>query len=182
LHNENLLQASNILKKMNILFTYTGSMEHSNIENLCSSVESYFKTNIDNKNIISKMLSITIELTQNIQHYLKKKELTTFFNKIIADSVVVCFGRKNESFFIYAGNWIENVDVAKIENVMKHLYNMTENEINTQYRMKMHSINLIDEENARMGLLQLFRKSQKVEHEVIPKDIHWSFIVFKVTL
>jgi len=182
LSSGDLLKASSILKNMNVLITYTGAMEHRNIENLCEAIEAYLNANMDKRKIVSKILSVFIELSQNIQHYLKKKEMSTFFNRIITDSTVICFGNKNDSLFLYAGNWIENVDISEIEGELQHLYNMTKEEIYDQYRSKMYSDCFGNSDSAGLGLMQLFRKSQCVNHEIIPKDDHWSFLLVNVCI
>jgi hypothetical protein len=182
MQSKKLLEASNVLKNLGIQFTYTGSMEHSDIEYLCESIESYLKAAQYQRPIISKVLSTFIELSQNIHHYLSKKASSTFFNKVISDSVVICIGNKNNSFFIYAGNWIENIDVPEMEDLLNHLYSIPKIELDIQYKIGISSTDSKAKDDTKLGLMQLIRKSQKVEHEVISKDDNWSFILFKVTL
>jgi Family of unknown function (DUF6272) len=168
------------LKKMNLFFTYSGAISQSDIADMCFTIQNRMQLLTSDKKDFARILTVFVELSQNMNNYLSTKQGSPLYANIISDSSIISLGQKNGEYFFLAGNLVENDDIPNIVSIQNELSATSNDELNRLYREKRRAPFDAEDTGAGMGFIEIYRKSKRVECTATPFSDNLSFLVFYV--
>lgn len=175
----NIESVSNIYKIFNddgIIISYQGAFHQEIIEDITSIINIKLSTKTKNRN---KYLTMFVELSQNILRY----SSDTFMNddgKQMSNGLIQV-GTKNNKLFVITGNLICPDDRDEIDEKFKTLSTLSLEDLNMVYKQLLRTkdrdkLNL----GAGLGLLDIIRKADKYEYNIIEISPGKPFLTTKV--
>ena len=138
---------------------------------------------ISEDQIISKrLLSLVVELSQNIHHYSAHKEFSSKDDKEIGVGIIA-IGESADCFHVHSGNKILNKDYLPILERCDRINSMNESELRGFYKDQRRLPQREDKPGANIGLIDMVRKSgNPIVATVVPVDDMYSFLIMSLTL
>lgn len=130
----------------------------------------------ENKNIIKKILFLTVETLQNIIHHSDKdpKGNTFAYFELIKES---------DSYLIKTGNLISNENTKTLSDRIHCILKMDEEKINESIRTKLVDCDFSEKGGAGIGLLSVQKKTKKgLNFEVEYFKGDYNFIHFEIKI
>ena len=130
----------------------------------------------ENKNIIKKILFLTVETLQNIIHHSDKdpKGNTFAYFELIKES---------DSYLIKTGNLISNENTKTLSDRIHCILKMDEEKINESIRTKLVDCGFSEKGGAGIGLLSVQKKTKKgLNFEVEYFKGDYNFIHFEIKI
>ncbi len=180
---KSLYLLKNNLTENSIFLCFRGPFTQELMVEIGALLKSKMKSVDASPSTILKVFSVFVEQSQNIiRHsadpFLKEEAVE---DKHI--SGVVAVGFTNNSYFVTAGNRIENNRVKQLRNRLTQLQNMDREALNKLYREQRKNGWSPEDKQAGLGLIELARKaSQPVEFLFEPIDEANSFFSIKAVI
>jgi hypothetical protein len=177
-----LTDIQTLLGSNHILTCFSGRFSQGLIEELGVAIKNHMRSEARSKTVIYNVFSIYIEQTQNIKNYAFSKEESPTGNQI-ANSAIVCIGTVNDSYFIWSGNLIENIDVALLQTKLDSLAVRNKDELKQLYKEQLKKDSNPDNQGAGLGLIDIARKAAiPIEYSFHQIDEVFSFYEIKVVI
>lgn len=173
--NNNLLELQNILKKNNIIISFSGKFYQGIIEELGEAIKKRMEDEETPKNDMYNIFSIFIEQSQNIRNYIVMKKNSNKYNKI-ETSGILSISKNEFGYCISSGNIVENEDINVLTEKLDLIKTMNKDELRKFYKSELKKEPSKDSLGAGVGLIDIARKSSKsLEYSFKELDDNLSF-------
>lgn len=180
---KSLYLLKNNLNRNSIFLCFRGPFTQELMVEIGALLKSKLESAAATPSTILKVFSVFIEQSQNIIRHSAEPILTDKANQTDHTSGVIAVGLKGKTYFVTAGNRIENRQVDPLRNRLIQLQNMDREALNKLYREQRRNGPAFDESPAGLGLIELARKaSQPVEFDFEAVDDTYSFFSIKAVI
>lgn len=157
-----------------LIINHSGNVLPEDVETINQKIEDTLIG--ENKNIIKKILFLTVETLQNIIHHSDKdpKGNTFAYFELIKES---------DSYLIKTGNLISNENTKTLSDRIHCILKMDEEKINESIKTKLVDCDFSEKGGAGIGLLSVQKKTKKglnFEIEYFKGD--YNFIHFEIKI
>ncbi|MBP7563765.1 MAG: SiaB family protein kinase [Candidatus Cloacimonetes bacterium] len=174
-----LLQLKEYFSKEGILINFCGAFNHSIIEEIGNATRKYLEGEQLEKGVITDVFAVYIEQTQNINNYLKRRNLTQG-----ADSVaIIMISNRDDLYIISSGNSILKEDVPALTEYLEHLNSLDKAGLRKLYKEQMRKPVPEGAYGAGLGLIDMSRRAYlKLEYQFEHQNDTHDFFNLKVTV
>ncbi|MFP4555810.1 MAG: SiaB family protein kinase [Bacteroidales bacterium] len=154
-----------IHKKMvaeNLIILHKGDFSEYSVLPIIQMIEKNILQTDDIKQGKQKLYNISVELLQNISMHAQR------INGV--NEALFVLKREEGSFVIGASNFIDRENVGELKDYFEFLKSKHKPELNALYRQKMKNMINEDTSSAGIGLIYLFRKSERINYSVTNID------------
>ncbi len=171
-----------ILEDEGIVFlTYGGLLTQSLISGMTDALEKESKVNEMSMKVSHNLLTIFIELSQNMMNYSK--------NSSLQDSglnskglIIVGYDKSNDSYFILSRNILDAKDKEKIIPKIEQVLPLNNDELKTLYRELRRSGRGKHEKGAGLGFVEVARRCDKIEYSFSKINDSCYYYIFKAII
>ena len=153
-----------IVQKDGIVFmTYVGFMSQTILSGMIEAVEHDQKlSGIPNK-LTHNILSVLIEMAQNIMKYSSEKiEDELKFN---SNGLVLVGKNTDDDFYVHSQNIVKNKEKERIEKRLTHIKELDEDKLKEEFRKLRRSALHSHEKGAGIGFYDIARRSKDIKFE-----------------
>ena len=164
-----------LLTLTNTIYSYIGSFQEKEFNQLLNDLETFIATQVENKVIRKKLFHILIEITQNLHNYSKEseKERKMFF----------VISQQKAGYKIVTGNYLLNKEIPGIRTRIEMVNSMSEQEVKELYRGILNFGGVSNGGGAGLGFIDLARRSgEKLIYKFEEIDDKFSFFTLEVNL
>lgn len=146
----------NFCESKQIIFSFQGKISDHILQNIIAILEDKFNDYNVEKSCLKRIISIIIELTQNIQRYSFRKTI----NKNQENGHGMLVVRKTEEgFWIHAGNLLAPENGEKLIHYCNQFITLNQESLKEMYQKKLTVKRAGASDKAGLGLLYILRKS-----------------------
>lgn len=139
-----------------IIFSFNGKISTTILQSIVTILEDRLTNHNVEKSCIRRIISIIIELTQNIQRYSYRKTI----NEDQQNGHGMLVVRKvEEGFQIHAGNFLSPESGEKLIRYCNELIKLSQESLKDMYQKKLKLKRATASDKAGIGLLYILRKS-----------------------
>lgn len=146
----NVKELHDILIKKNVILFFKGTFNQGSLLNLLSIVENQ----LTESTIIIKIHNIMVEMLQNIS-----KHADEYSGEKNWKSGIFLITESDEEYVLISGNYVLNSKIQLFENSIKHVNELSYNELIVEYNRILHGF-YTDNNKKGLGLLDIKRKSK----------------------
>jgi len=169
---KSLLQLKEHFAQEGILINFCGSFNHSIIEEIGKATRKYLEGEQLEKGVISDVFAVYIEQTQNINNYLKRRNMTEGPNSI----AIVMISNRNDLYMISSGNSIRKEDVPELTAYLEKLNSLDKAGLKKLYKEQMRKPVPEGAYGAGLGLIDISRRAySKLEFQFESQDDEYDF-------
>lgn len=160
-----------ILDSEGIVFlSYGGFLTQSLVSGMVEALELEAESHGLKMNVSNNIMTIFIELAQNMMNYSKK--LTN--NKSCFDSkgmVVVGFDKESNDYYLYSRNLVTQADKNKIQPKIEQVLSLDKQELRDLYRKLRRSGQHKHQKGAGIGFVEIARRSDDMQYSFVPAKV-----------
>lgn len=172
----------NILEDDGIVFlSYGGFLSQALISGMTEALEKESKINDINMTTSSNILTIFIELSQNMMNYSKVKTSSddSFDSKGL---IVVGYCKDDDSYYVLSRNIISHDDKRTIEPKIEQVIPLNKAELKILYRDLRKSGKGMHDKGAGIGFVEVARRCDSIEYNFSPIDDEKYYYAFKAII
>lgn len=171
-----------ILEHDGIVFlTYGGFLSQSLIVGMTEALEKESDANDLNMTVSNNLLTIFIELSQNMMNYSKLK--SSVDEKLDPKGlVIVGFDKAHDEYYIFSRNIVSKEDKALIAPKIDQVKAMNKEELKKLYRELRKSGRGKHEKGAGIGFVEIARRCDRLEYSFVPIDDETYYFAFKTII
>lgn len=178
-----LSKLETILEDDGIIFlTYGGRLTQSLIVGMTEALEKESETHDMSMKVSHNLLTIFIELSQNMMNYSKKIALS---NGKITDSkglIIVGYDDEKNNYYILSRNILSTKDKEKIIPKIEQVLPLDKDELKTLYRELRKSGKGKHEKGAGIGFVEIARRCDGMEYSFTSINEQSHYFAFKTTI
>jgi hypothetical protein len=182
---ENLYKFKDEIQKEGIICCFTGPFTQELLIGIGETLKKKMQLEGESMSTTLDLFSVFVEETQNIIHHSAERvsrSLQTPEAKNLALGIIIV-GQKDRSYYIQGGNYVENKQIKIIQQRLKILQQMNQDELETYYRKQRKKKLKSIKERPGLGLIEVARKvSQPIEFSFKKIDDSYSFFSFIATV
>ena len=162
----NLFALKEQLREAGILISFTGSFSHSLIEELGTAVKKYLENAEIRKTAMMDVFSVYIEAAQNVRNYSERRSAA---GRIDTDASIVVIAKRDAHYRIYAGNVVEDADIADLAARLDRLAALDKAALKIVYKDQLRRERDAADTGAGLGLIEIARRaSGPLEYSFTP--------------
>lgn len=177
----NINAVKEFVKKDGIVFlTYGGFLTQALIAGMAESLEKETAANNIGLGDASNILTIFVELSQNIVNYSKTKEEEN--NDNVAEGLVIvgkAMHEAQQNYYIVSQNIVAVRDMEKITPKLEEILSMNRDELRKRYRELRKSGRDTHERGGGIGFYEIAKRSDKIEYKFSPINDKKFYFEFK---
>lgn len=175
---ENVTNLYQLYDDDGIIISYHGTFLQEMIEEISIIINNRVTTNSD-LNLNGRYLGLFIELSQNILKY-SARTVKTDDGRHVSNGLILV-GVKDGNIFVISGNPVSLQNERVLREKLEILKDSSKEELNTKFKKQLKDMNsgLLDN-SAGLGLIDITRKSDKMEYHFSKLDSGDSFFTLKV--
>jgi len=173
------------LQNESILLSFKGVVTSDLLASVLQIMESKLSIIEDTPKTRKKVFNVLVECLQNLYHHINlHEELMKSKEEVFeAKSALFLISRKDNSFYIKTGNYIEPEEQEELEERLKKINSLDRDELRDYYREILIEGNMSDKGTAGLGMIDIARKSgNKLEYEFIEVNDHLRFFCLNVKI
>ncbi|AGX87906.1 SiaB family protein kinase [Candidatus Symbiobacter mobilis] len=175
-----LTDIQNVLESSGILTCFSGRFSQVLIEEIGDALKKHMENEERPKSDIFNVLRIFVEQSQNIRNYVNSKANSPVSERI-ACSAIIGIGRKENDYFIWSGNLVDNVDVEQLSAKLNIIVNAEKDELKKLYKAQMMKDIEPGQVGAGVGFFDIAKRArQPIEFSIGKVDEQFSFFEIKV--
>lgn len=166
-----------------IFLTFSGLFTQDFIIKLGDALRSKLSIFSVDRSLELKIFSLVVEQSQNIIFYSAEKSvlLTPQHEGMGVGTITV--GYKDNHFFVFCGNRIENQKVEKLRHKLTIIQKMNKEELKEYYKEQRRVTPDSDSRGAGLGFIEMSRKvSQTIEFDFFKLDEQHSYFSIKAVI
>lgn len=176
LSNQNIFAKD--FSKKGIFFYYDGPISQNTVRDIVSILKQKLNLEHASGTIIRQVFPMVVENAQNIMHYSAETLTDDSGKELRAGKIMV--GCKENYYFVWCGNIIENNRVYNLSRKLTALRNMTKDELMQYYMEQARKKRDDNSKGAGLGFLEIARNASKpVEFDFEKIDKNTSFFTLK---
>ncbi len=121
-------------EQQGIIMSFAGAFSQGIIEEVGEALRAHIQTREAEKEVITKIFSVFVEMAQNIRNYVKTKETIPDKYTMINSSSIIIIGKSENGYYLNSANLIENSDVPSLKNHLDKIKNLDKNELKSLYK------------------------------------------------
>ncbi len=153
---------------------HSGNVLSQDVDRILSVIET--KLEAENKNIVKKILFLSVETLQNIIHHSDKNtkgETFAYFELI----------KENDYYLIKTGNLITNENTQTLSDRLHSILQLNEDEVKENILEKISEPEFTDKGGAGIGLLSIHKKTNLgLNFEIEYFEGDYNFIHFEIKI
>jgi len=153
----NLFALKEQLREAGILISFTGSFSHSIIEELGTAVKKYLESAQSRKTHMMDVFSVYIEAAQNVRNYGERRAKTA--GRTDTEASIVVIAKRDAHYRIYAGNVVEQADVAGLSERLDQIAGMDKAALKAAYKEQLRHDRHAG--GAGLGLIEMARRASR---------------------
>ncbi len=168
-----------------VFFTVSGPISQQLLVEICNNVGRKMKNDRTAMNTMMKVQAVIVELAQNISRYSAEKMVDRHGGVGAGElgSGVISIALGHESFRVTSGNLINNVDIERMDRMMKQLQTMNKGELRSRFLSQRKRPDNTGSRGAGLGLIEVCRKaSAPIEYEFRKVDGKSSFFCVEIRI
>lgn len=177
-----LYKLEHILESEGIIFvSYGGLLSQQIIVGMTEALEHESESNVLGMKTSHNILSIFIELSQNMLSYGNKMALlNSHFDQ--KGLIIVGYEQANNCYYILSRNIIKTADMEAIKLRIDKLLPMNKDELKSLYRELRKSGKDKHEKGAGIGFIEITRRCDRVEYTFTKRDEDTQYFAFKAII
>ena len=177
---QDLLTLRETFDRNAILLSFNGPFSASLIEEIGMALRRHLEALDASPSSVSDVFSIYIELTQNIRHYAREKQLP----ETMASGTIVISRGADGHYEICAGNMVHNADGEALCERVAQFASMDKTALKTAYKTQLRAPRETGATTgAGLGLIDIARKAHQAPLACLQKlDEQFGFFSLQVTL
>ena len=152
----NLFALKEQLREAGILISFTGSFSHSIIEELGTAVKKYLASAESQKTAMMDVFSVYIEAAQNVRNYTERRAAAGHTD---TEASIVVIAKRDAHYQIYAGNVVEQGDVAELSARLDQVAGMDKPALKIAYKEQLRKERGAN--GAGLGLIEMARRASR---------------------
>lgn len=177
-----LSQLETILEDDGIIFlTYGGRLSQALIVGMTEALEKESETHDLSMKVSHNLLTIFIELSQNMMNYSKKAALSDE----VGDSkglIIVGYDKNTKDYYILSRNILSTKDKEKIIPRIEQVLPLDKDELKALYRKLRKSGQGKHEKGAGIGFVEVARRCDKMEYSFSKINDNTHYFAFKAVI
>ena len=170
-----------ILENDGIIFlTCAGFLTQSLIVGMTEALAKESKVNDISVKVSNNILTIFIELSQNIMNYAKKTSLENTHDP--KSMIIVGFDKNENNYYIFSRNVVSNEDKDKIISKIEEVLPMDKDELKKLYREVRRTGKGKHEKGAGIGFLEVAKRCDAIEYNFSKIDEETNYYAFKAII
>ncbi len=163
-------------KAENILFFFRGGLS----QEILVEFSNYMKAQYFHGKVSKKILSVFVELWQNIMHY--SSERVCFDGKDIGSGIII-FSENANKYIITSGNQIQNIQVNKLLSKLSEYKGKSSEELKEIYMKLINQDPESDSKGAGLGFIDIARKCNgNFDFSITELNENYSFFELNVEI
>lgn len=177
-----IAKLENILESDGIVFlTYGGFLSQALIVGMTEALEKESEVNELSMKVSNNILTIFIELSQNMMNYAKK--VTTSPESLDPKGlIIVGFDKENDEYYIFSRNIVTTADKEKIAPKIEEVLPLNKDELKTLYRELRKSGKGKHEKGAGIGFVEVARRCDTLEYSFMEIDKNTHYYALKAII
>lgn len=168
------------LSNLGIIISFSGQFSQGIIEELSEAINNHLENEQISKSNIYNVISIFVEQSQNISHYIKNNVDKAFY-ETIASSGIVTIGKEEDGYFITSGNLVLHGDISNITEKIEGIKNLDKDQLKKLYKETMKNDVGDGDHGAGLGFIVMARKARlPIAYSIVKWDEHLSFFTIRV--
>ncbi len=144
-----------------IFFSLSGPVSQELIVEIGDILKQKMKFEDASKSTILKVFSLLIEQSQNIIHHSVEKIPPKPHNDEVLHFGIITVGFTEGHYYVIAGNLINNKDIDKLENKLKKITIMNQDQLKVYYKSERKKERDQQSKGAGLGFIEIARKACK---------------------
>lgn len=175
-------QVEEVLKSEGIIFlTYGGLITQTLVSGLANTLEIEAENNRMGTNLATKILTIFIEMSQNIMNYAQLPEFSSIKSNLKA-LIIVGYNESEHEYFIYSRNVLDNSSVDTVRQRLSEIEGLSRDELRQLYRERRRDMSNKHNKGAGIGFIEIARRSDQLEYDFHQRTDGYTFFSIKATL
>lgn len=171
----------NILENDGIVFlTYGGFLTQSLVVGMTEALEKESEVNELSMKVTNNILTIFIELSQNIMNYAKKTSSEEMHDP--KGLIIVGYDKKNNDYYLFSRNIVTTADKDKIIPRIEQVLPMEKDALKVLYRELRKSGKGKHAKGAGIGFVEIARRCDDMQYNFTPINDETSYYAFKVII
>ncbi len=168
--------------KRNIVLDFQGAVSHDMLVGMAELIKNKFSQASGRTGIVKKILSVFIEMAQNIALYSAERVyLNNQHNDVGAGIIVVT--EENKIYTVTSGNLVDKKSIPRIIELCEKINRLDKEELKQFYKEQIKSSRQKGKKGGGIGMIDMVRKSrQPIRYKVTPVDDTHSFLVLAVEI
>ncbi|SCA54765.1 conserved hypothetical protein [Candidatus Terasakiella magnetica] len=171
----------NLLAEKGIIFCYSGYMTEDVLSGIGQAIRMKLELEEADKKVARSVFSLFVEQVQNVIRYSAEKE--EFMSGDVQKELrfgVLSVGYADGSFFVSCSNLIEDKDVRRLGNNLKHIQELDAPGLKKLYKETLRGDTPDGSKGAGVGFIDIARRAQKgFEFDFMPVDNDRSYFSIK---
>lgn len=160
-------------KDKKIILSFKGTIS----QQLLIDIGEIIKARSDTLKGTKRIFSVFIEMSQNVMHYSKEREIDPISGNEYGVGIVL-FHESDDEFIVTSGNVTDRDGAEKIKNKVQELTTMESEEVKKCYKEIIKKPRREGHKGAGLGLIDIVRKSEGlVDCEITPINENDSFLI-----
>lgn len=165
-----------------ILLDFQGAMTHDMLVVMGELIRGKLAFQFGNSEIVKRIFSVFIEMTQNISEYSEERMQLEDETKETGIGLIV-LTEKDDQFTITSGNIIKISAAASLFEHCNRINGMDENDLKEFYKVTMRSPRVHNHNGAGVGLISVARKTGRpIHYNAVPIDDRLAFLVLSASI
>lgn len=163
------------------IINFKGTIDPNEIVSLIESTELKLQYLGIKRAVEQKIISISIELLQNIYNYVTLHQS----DDILTDEIEFVVSSKDDSIGIITTNKILQSDIKSLQQWIDMINGLSKEQLREFYKKSLDKTDLKRNNSASLGLIEIARRSGntlKVEFEEVNKNLSFVRLIAKVAL
>ena len=164
-----------------ILMIYGGNFNQDIITSIIKTLEKEFESNCINKGMMTKILTIFIELSQNLLHYAKTD---LYSSDIVLSSGKIIFGYEKEknNYYILSRNIVNLKTKEKLMEKLETIIKLSLKEIKKMYMKLLRNGDNCHCKGAGVGLYEIAKYAENFNYKFTKIEEDKYIFVFKANI
>ena len=166
-----------------VMLSFKGRVTSDLLMSVLQIMETKLVAEDESPKVRKKIYNVLVECLQNLYHHIDKEKEGPSTSEIDEQSAIFMIAKDGNQYSIMTGNYMDSVDVDKLEDKLKLINSMDKDELKQYYKTVLADGQRSDKGTAGLGMIDIARKSgQKLEYHFLPVDDVSTFFSLNVKI
>lgn len=171
------------MEKENVILSFKGIVTAELLTSVLHIIEAKMDSMHEPPRIRKKVFNVLVECLQNLYHHVEGANLPISKNAIERNSVLVLIVKKNDSFLIKTGNYIDNKRAVELALRLDMINTMDKEGLRQYYQSTLDNSLVSSKGTAGLGMIDIARKSgNKLEFDFLKINEETKFFCLNVKI
>lgn len=157
------------MERENILLSFKGVVTSDLLSSVLSIMESKMDYMEESPKMKKKVFNVLVECLQNLYHHIDEADEEKTRNIIEAKSALFMIAKKDDSFVIQTGNYIDASHAEELKLRLDQINSLDKDELKKLYQEVLNNGSMSDKGTAGLGMIDIARKSgNPLEYQFLP--------------